>query len=241
MQTTLVKVSELNIYEKNPRLHKKADVDKMAAVLTANGFTIPILVCRENNTVVDGHKRLAAAQLIGLEEIPVVYTDIPLSEIDSLIVAQNSTFSAGWNKHLIEAVSKMDAALAEILALNEKREQAINREMSKHRREMSIVKGNKTTDIVIECEGDYAAGHKLSFLNELKYTHYIVCEDGTIENYILCYSTEPGLKRMFTSTSEAVAEFLKLFPAEEICVKGTIPHRGRINPASAEQRIFVDD
>jgi len=70
MAVRLVAVKELRKYAGNSRTHSDAQVDKLAAAIKTFGFTMPILA-DETGTIVAGHGRLLAAEILGLEEVPV--------------------------------------------------------------------------------------------------------------------------------------------------------------------------
>ena len=58
-------------YQQNPRIHTEAEVQRMAAAMTRFGVTKPIEV-DEAGVILCGHRRLRAAQLLGLKEVPVL-------------------------------------------------------------------------------------------------------------------------------------------------------------------------
>jgi hypothetical protein len=62
-------VTALAAYPRNARIHSKHQIRQIAASITAFGFANPILVDREN-TIVAGHGRLLAAQMLGMEPSP---------------------------------------------------------------------------------------------------------------------------------------------------------------------------
>lgn len=67
-------ISKLKGYAKNPRVHKKEDIDKTAAFIDRFGFKGAIIV-RSDGEVVDGHLRLKALKKLGWKEVPVVLGD----------------------------------------------------------------------------------------------------------------------------------------------------------------------
>ena len=58
-------------YANNPRVHREADINKIAVSVLGFGWTIPVLV-DEDGTVIAGEARLAAALQLGLDTIPVI-------------------------------------------------------------------------------------------------------------------------------------------------------------------------
>lgn len=72
-KTVLVGIDTIRPYEKNPRDNKKS-IDKVAKSIQEFGFLQPI-VCDANGIILAGHTRFAAAQKLGLKEVPVLYAN----------------------------------------------------------------------------------------------------------------------------------------------------------------------
>ena len=53
----------------NARTHSRAQVRALAESIRTFGFTSPVLI-DDDNTILAGHVRVAAARLIGLEAVP---------------------------------------------------------------------------------------------------------------------------------------------------------------------------
>lgn len=73
-----LKIEEWNIeklipYARNPRRNDAA-VPKMAALIKEYGFKVPV-VARSDGSLIDGHLRLKAAQVLGMQTVPVVLAD----------------------------------------------------------------------------------------------------------------------------------------------------------------------
>jgi len=95
-------IARLIPYAKNPRMHSPEQIDKIARSIETFGFTNPILV-DENDGILAGHGRLAAAQKLGLVQVPVVPLD-NLSEDQKrlYIIADNRiALDAGWDPQLL--------------------------------------------------------------------------------------------------------------------------------------------
>jgi DNA modification methylase len=91
-------------YARNPRIHDQAQVVKVAASIIEYGWTNPILV-DGNHGVVAGHGRLAAAQHLGLPEVPVIeLAHLSESQKRAYIIADNRlALDAGWDDELLAA------------------------------------------------------------------------------------------------------------------------------------------
>jgi DNA modification methylase len=94
-------IGRLVEYERNPRKNDDV-VERMAQAIVEFGFRIPI-VARSDGLVVDGHLRLKAARLLGLETVPVVLAD-ELSETQIRafrLLANQSANWAEWDEALL--------------------------------------------------------------------------------------------------------------------------------------------
>lgn len=60
---------------RNPNTHPDRQVALLAKIIQAQGWRNPIVVSRRSGFVVKGHCRLAAAQSLGLESVPVDYQE----------------------------------------------------------------------------------------------------------------------------------------------------------------------
>ena len=64
-------VADLRPAPRNARTHSRKQVRQIADSIRAFGFTNPVLV-DGTGQVIAGHGRLAAAQLVGLEQVPTL-------------------------------------------------------------------------------------------------------------------------------------------------------------------------
>ena len=67
----MIDLSALRPYAKNARRHSRAQIKQIAKSIETFGFTNPILVS-DDLEILAGHGRVAAAQLIGLKQAPIV-------------------------------------------------------------------------------------------------------------------------------------------------------------------------
>ena len=118
-------------YARNARTHSEEQVAQIAASIVEFGFTNPILAGFDG-VIVAGHGRLAAAQKLGLETVPVVVLDhLTPTQRRALIIADNRIAEhAGWDDAMLRIelqslqedgfnldITGFDAdALAEIMA-----------------------------------------------------------------------------------------------------------------------------
>jgi DNA modification methylase len=118
-------------YARNARTHSEKQVTQIAASIVEFGFTNPILA-GSDGVIVAGHGRLAAAQKLGLDSVPVVVLDhLTPTQRRALIIADNRIAeNAGWDDTMLRIelqslqedgfnldITGFDAdALAEIMA-----------------------------------------------------------------------------------------------------------------------------
>ncbi|MFU1802973.1 site-specific DNA-methyltransferase [Gardnerella swidsinskii] len=102
MQYYLADVSELIPYVRNARTHSEAQVAQIAASIREFGFLSPILVA-EDNTILAGHGRLAAALKLGLKKVPCVKENhLTETQKRAYIIADNKlSLNAGWDDELL--------------------------------------------------------------------------------------------------------------------------------------------
>ena len=108
MPTTALQLEQWPIgrlveYDRNPRKNDDV-VDRMAQAIVEFGFRIPI-VARSDGLVVDGHLRLKAARLLGLDTVPVVLADeLSETQIKAFrLLANQSANWAEWDELLLSA------------------------------------------------------------------------------------------------------------------------------------------
>ena len=123
--------AKLVTYARNARTHSEEQVAQIAASIVEFGFTNPILA-GSDGVIVAGHGRLAAAQKLGLDTVPVVVLDhLTHTQRRALIIADNRIAeNAGWDDAMLRIelqslqedgfnldITGFDAdALAEIMA-----------------------------------------------------------------------------------------------------------------------------
>ena len=90
-------------YARNPRTATDTAVGKVAASIKEFGFRVPIIVDGEG-VIIAGHTRLAAAQRLGLERVPVLAAaDLSPAQVKAYRIADNRTAQeTGWERELLE-------------------------------------------------------------------------------------------------------------------------------------------
>jgi len=89
-------------YARNARTHSEAQIAQIAASIVEFGFTNPILI-GSDGVIVAGHGRLAAAQKLGLELVPVVVLDhLTPTQRRAYVLADNRlALDAGWDNEML--------------------------------------------------------------------------------------------------------------------------------------------
>lgn len=89
-------------YARNARTHSEEQVAQIAASIVEFGFTNPILA-GSDGVIVAGHGRLAAAQKLDLDTVPVVVLDhLTPTQRRALIIADNRIAeNAGWDDAML--------------------------------------------------------------------------------------------------------------------------------------------
>lgn len=99
---TVRPLSELKPATRNPRTHSKKQLRQIADSIQRFGFTNPVLVDDEDR-ILAGHGRVAAARLIGLTRVPVVCLgELSPAERKAYALADNKlALNAGWDQELL--------------------------------------------------------------------------------------------------------------------------------------------
>jgi len=95
-------LDRLKPYAKNARTHSDAQVAQIASSIVEFGFTAPLLVSGDGD-IMAGHGRLAAAQKLALDVVPVVVLDhLTPTQRRALVIADNKIAeNAGWDEELL--------------------------------------------------------------------------------------------------------------------------------------------
>src|SRR5690606_2249711 len=97
-----VSVRDLIKYSANSRTHSDEQIAKIVRSINEFGFTNPLLI-DENNVIIAGHGRLAAALECGIDELPcIVLEGLSEAQKAALVIADNKiALDAGWDKDIL--------------------------------------------------------------------------------------------------------------------------------------------
>lgn len=112
-QLIQVEIENLIPYALNSRTHSEDQVKQIAASIAEFGFTNPVLI-DENNSVIAGHGRIKAAQLLNLGNVPcIILEGLTEAQKKAYVIADNRlALNAGWDEELLslelQSLSEMD-------------------------------------------------------------------------------------------------------------------------------------
>lgn len=96
MNIQQVAIDKIRPYENNPRNNDGA-VEAVANSLREFGWQQPIVVDMDG-VIIAGHTRYKAAKTLGMQEVPVVYANLPPEKVQAYRLADNKTGElAGWD------------------------------------------------------------------------------------------------------------------------------------------------
>jgi ParB-like chromosome segregation protein Spo0J len=94
-------VDEIIPYSNNPKEHPDEQVKKIASSIKNYGWDQPIVV-DEDNEIIKGHGRLQAAELLGLDTVPVIRRDdLTDAEKRASRIADNKTAESPWDDDVL--------------------------------------------------------------------------------------------------------------------------------------------
>ena len=102
LKTEYRKVEDLFPYARNARTHSDEQVSRIAASIREFGWTQPILI-GDDDTVIAGHGRLAAAKKLGMTEVPTIrLSGLTKEQLRAYVLVDNRLAEdAGWDKELL--------------------------------------------------------------------------------------------------------------------------------------------
>jgi len=95
-------IASLQPYTGNARTHSKRQIRQIADSIARFGFTNAVLVA-EDNTILAGHGRVAAAKMLGMSHVPTVcLSHLTAAERRAYVLADNKlAANAGWDQDLL--------------------------------------------------------------------------------------------------------------------------------------------
>ncbi|MAG34359.1 MAG: DNA methylase N-4 [Deltaproteobacteria bacterium] len=96
------KPDTLTLRATNPRTHSKQQIRQIADSIEEFGFTNPVLI-DASGTVIAGHGRVHAANVLGLEQVPTIQLEhLSEAQVRAYVIADNKLAeNAGWDRDLL--------------------------------------------------------------------------------------------------------------------------------------------
>jgi len=115
LSLSMTPVADLAPYAGNAKIHTDEQVEQIAQSIRDFGFDDPVGVWHDGDgtpVIVEGHGRVLAAQLLGMEEVPTI-------SLDHLTDAQRRAYTHVHNQTTLTSGFDMEALQAELAALPE--------------------------------------------------------------------------------------------------------------------------
>lgn len=157
-----LKISQLKTYDKNARTHPKKQIDLLAKNIQRFGFTVPVLVDK-NNEIIAGHGRILAMKQLKEDEVPCVRLEnLSEEEVKALRLADNQLgLMSDWDMDLvIDELKGLDSELLDLTGFDKD----------------LIIEPDEADDIVPDVPEEPQS--KLGDLYELG-NHRVLCGDST--------------------------------------------------------------
>jgi DNA modification methylase len=105
MQPTAIEpmsVASLRAYDRNARTHSKKQIKQIANSIERFGFTNPVLIS-DDNEIIAGHGRVAAAKFLGIKEVPTLrLSHLNAAQRRAYVIADNKlALNAGWDREIL--------------------------------------------------------------------------------------------------------------------------------------------
>jgi len=96
------KIAHLKLDSKNPRIHSRKQIRQIARSIKAFGFNVAVLINAEG-TVIAGHGRILAAQMLGWTEVPTICLEhLTEAQARAFMIADNRlTENSCWDDRLL--------------------------------------------------------------------------------------------------------------------------------------------
>lgn len=96
------KISDLKPFKNNARTHSKKQLEQIAQSIKKFGFNNPVLI-GDDDMIIAGHGRVAAAGLIGMDEVPTLrLSHLSAADRRAYILADNKlAANAGWDNEVL--------------------------------------------------------------------------------------------------------------------------------------------
>lgn len=109
----LVEISKLKQHPRNPNI---GDAGMISELIKTNSWFGVVTVSRDTKHIVDGNHRVQAAEMLGIEKLPVYWRDLtPEQEIDILLSANQAARLAYNDQQLLSELLQERATAGKLL------------------------------------------------------------------------------------------------------------------------------
>ncbi|MDB4726001.1 ParB/Srx family N-terminal domain-containing protein [bacterium] len=107
-QIEMISTADLAPYKSNPKQHTTTQVGLIAKSIQEFGFIAPVIIDADN-TILAGHGRVMAAELLKMDEVPCVRFDhLTEAQRRAYVLADNRLTELGdWDLKLVETELKL--------------------------------------------------------------------------------------------------------------------------------------
>ena len=111
----MIAPDKLRPWARNARTHSKKQIRQIAASIETFGFTNPVLI-DQSGTILAGHGRVAAAQEIGMAQVPCLRIEyMTEAEKRAYVIADNKlALNAGWDDEILAEELKALSAIGDL-------------------------------------------------------------------------------------------------------------------------------
>lgn len=109
-----VDIGNIKPYDKNAKLHSRAQVSRIASSIKEFGFNQPLVVDKDGIIIV-GHGRYEAAKALNLAVVPILEANLTKEQADAYRLADNKLNESDWDmKLVIEELRELSEPMLEL-------------------------------------------------------------------------------------------------------------------------------
>lgn len=113
MKVIKKKLDEIKEYPGNAKEHPPEQIEEIARSIKEYGFRTPMLLDKDS-VIIEGHGRLKAALLLGLEEVDVIVaSDLSEAQVKALRIADNKVAESRYDREILkQEIIELEAMMA---------------------------------------------------------------------------------------------------------------------------------
>lgn len=159
LRVEYVPIASLRPFEGNPRKISQKGLEKLQRSIEEFGFVNPILVQAGTRMVIAGHQRLKAAELAGMDKVPVIFLDLDDVTAKAYNIADNRLQDeAEWDfGPLADLLAELDNGAVDLTLTGfdpDEIERMMNWTPDGEKRQEEPVQWVGRFEVVVECEDE---------------------------------------------------------------------------------------